>query len=218
MHVNTCIYICASYNLMQANYIRLFLLASSELLQSIEVPGLKICIWDPGLFRNPFESMYVERIPTNHNFWISLLQVLHSALQLPASFKEPGSVKLVWGWFLAGCKSFRCCQEFGKSNCIQLSTVPVRIGLLQEWWKRKRNHRKRHGKNQCFHVFSFWFVGGRESQHCRRELHSASRGPTEEITRIKLERQNSLISFDQKITLVLSRTWFAFLPIHSTET
>ena len=99
-----------------------------------------------------------------------------------------------------------------------MSTVSVRIGLLQEWWKRKRNHRKRHGKNQCFHVFSFWFVGGRESQHCGRELHSVSRGPPEEITRIKLERQNSLISFDQKITLVLSRTWFAFLPIHSSET
>ena len=67
-------------------------------------------------------------------------------------------------------------------------------------------------------MFSFWFVGGRESQHCGRELHSVSRGPPEEITRIKLERQNSLISFDQKITLVLSRTWFAFLPIHSSQT
>ena len=67
-------------------------------------------------------------------------------------------------------------------------------------------------------MFSFWFVGGRESQHCGRDLHSVSRGPTEEITRIKLERQNSLISFDQRITLVLSCTWFAFLPIHSSET
>ena len=151
MHVNTCIYICATFNLIQANYIICFLLASSELLQSIEVPGLKICIWDSGHFGNPFGSMYVERIPTNQG--ISLLQVLHSALQLPASFKEPGSVKnqkvfkLVWGWFLTGCKSFQCCQEFGISNCIQLSPVPVRIGLLQELWKRKRNHRKRHGKN-----------------------------------------------------------------------
>lgn len=164
MHVNTCIYICATFNLMQANYIIHFLWASSELHQSIEVPGLKICIWDPGHFRSPFESMYVERIPTNHNFWISLLQVLHSALQLPASFKEPGSVKnqkvfkLVWGWFLTGCKSFQCWQEFGKSNCIQLSPVPVRIGFLQEWWKRKRNHRKRHGKNYIMFSCVFFLV------------------------------------------------------------
>ena len=110
-------------------------------------------------------------------------------------------------------------RNFGISNCIRLSPVPVRIGLLQELWKRKRKPPKEAWEKLMFSCVFFLVCWRKRVSALRKRppfsLKGAHRG---KITRIKLERQNSLISFDQRITLVLSCTWFAFLPIHSSET